>query len=111
MLHHSNLILSYLLTFSLLCGLLWFFSSIIVLILGEEDTLIPCEYSRAIVASYSGDCQLMLVKGDHNDARPIKFQRRARAYFKRLLRGGLKKPEDLFGGDDPGRAGRELETS
>jgi len=78
---------------------------------GEEDTLIPCEYSRAIVASYSGDCQLMLVKGDHNDARPIKFQRRARAYFKRLLRGGLKKPEDLFGGDDPGRAGRELETS
>ena len=98
------------LTLDLLPDCVWFF--LIVLILGEEDTLIPCEHSRAIVANYAGDCQLMLVKGNHNDVRPIKFQKRARTYFKSLLRGGLKKPEDLFGvrdgSQDSHRAGRDL---
>ena len=63
---------------------------------GDGDSLIPPSMSERIVEEIAGDAYLMIVEGDHNDLRPLKFQRAARAYFRALLKGGVKTPESLF---------------
>lgn len=65
---------------------------------GKDDRLIPTAHSERILEEYAGDCKLLLVSGDHNDLRPLHFKKAARWFFKELLKGGIKTPEDLFAG-------------